>query len=325
MRICITGVAGFIGSNLAMALVERGYEVTGIDNLSQGFLRNIEPLNGNSSFRFVKGDVRDATQVLSAAKGADIIVHLAAYKIPRYDNALDTLLINAHGAENVLKAGVKNQCRVLFASTSDVYGKNPHLPFSEETDLYLGATNIKRWAYACSKLFDEHLAFAYAQEFGLCVVGIRFFGAYGPRQNLTWWGGPQSVFINAALKNEPMEIHGDGKQTRSFTYIDDTVDGVIKIIEKREADGQIFNLGDTEPVSIIDLASMVWKLVRDDEPKLKYISYQTFGKYDDVRNRVPDITKAREILGFEPKVGLMEGLTKTVVWQRSVLEALKNE
>lgn len=325
MRICITGAAGFIGSNLAMALVQRGYEVTGIDNLSQGSLRNIQSIKTNSSFQFIKGDVCNPEQVLSTARGADVIVHLAAYKIPRYGNTLDTLLTNAHGAENVFKAGVKNRCKVIFASTSDVYGKNPHLPFSEESDLYLGETNVRRWAYACSKLFDEHLAFAYAQELGLRVVGVRLFGSYGPHQSLTWWGGPQSVFINAALKNEPMEIHGDGRQTRSFTYIDDTVDGVIRIIEKKEADGHIFNIGDTKEISVSDLAAMVWKLVRDDEPKLKYISYQTFGKYDDVRNRVPDITKAREILGFVPKIGLLEGLTKTIAWQRSILEETKND
>jgi UDP-glucose 4-epimerase len=325
MRISITGVAGFIGSNLAISLLQRGHEVTGLDNLSQGYMRNIEPIRDKASFRFVKGDVRDAEQVLSASKGADVIVHLAAYKIPRYGNALDTLLINAHGAESVFQAGLKNQSRVIFASTSDVYGKNPHLPFSEQSDLYLGATNVKRWAYACSKLFDEHLAFAYSQEFGLRVIGLRFFGGYGPRQNLTWWGGPQSVFIGAALRNEPMEIHGDGKQTRSFTYIDDTVDSIIKVIENKHADGHIFNIGDTKEISIVDLARMIWNLVREDEPKFKYISYQTFGKYEDVRNRVPDITKAKAILGFEPRVDLLEGLTKTIAWQRSVLEGSKND
>lgn len=308
-----------------MTLVQKGNEVVGIDNLSQGSLRNIKPIERNASFQFIKGDVCDAEQMFSAAKGADAIVHLAAYKIPRYGNTLETLLTNAHGAENVFKASVKNQCRVIFASTSDVYGKNPNLPFSEESDLYLGETNVRRWAYACSKLFDEHLAFAYTQEFGLRVVGVRFFSSYGPHQNLTWWGGPQSVFINAVLKNEPMEIHGDGKQTRSFTYIDDTIDGVIRIIEKKEADGHIFNIGDTKEIGIVDLARMVWKLVRDDEPKLNYISYQTFGKYDDVRNRVPDITKAREMLGFVPRVGLEEGLAKTIAWQRSILEEAKDD
>jgi UDP-glucose 4-epimerase len=325
MRISITGVAGFIGSNLAISLLQRGHEVTGLDNLSQGYMRNIEPIRDKASFRFVKGDVRDAEQVFSASKGADVIVHLAAYKIPRYGNALDTLLINAHGAESVFQAGLKNQSRVIFASTSDVYGKNPHLPFSEQSDLHLGATNVRRWAYACSKLFDEHLAFAYAQEFGLRVVGVRLFGGYGPRQHLSWWGGPQSVFINAALKNEPMEIHGDGKQTRSFTYIDDTVDGIIKIIENKDADGHIFNIGDTKVISIVDLARMIWSLIREDKPKIKYISYQTFGKYEDVRNRVPDITKAKAILEFEPRVDLLEGLTKTIAWQRSVLEESKND
>jgi UDP-glucose 4-epimerase len=201
-----------------------------------------------------------------------------------------------------------------------VYGKNPHLPFSEHSDLYLGATNIRRWAYAGSKLLDEYIAFTYAQEFDLPVVGLRFFGSYGPRQNLTWWGGPQSVFINAALKDEFMEIHGDGKQTRSFTYIEDTIDGIVRVIESEKANGHVFNIGNTKEISIHDLATLVWKLVRGDEAKLRFISYQTFGKYDDVRNRVPDISKAREILGFVPKFDLQEGLTRTIAWQKAVKE-----
>jgi len=318
--VLITGVAGFIGSNLAELLLTRGYSVLGVDNLSQGHTRNIAPFLLNPKFKFVQADVRDERALLELADGSDVIVHLAAFKIPRYGGSIDTLLINAHGTENVLKAAVQNKCRVLFASTSDVYGKNPDLPFSELSDHYLGATNVKRWAYASSKLFDEHLAFAYVQEFKLDVVGIRFFGGYGPRQHLTWWGGPQSVFIDAALRNQPLEIHGDGKQTRSFTYIDDTVDGIIRIIERPEANGHIFNLGSTSEISIHDLAVMIWKMIRQDEPKLKFVSYRTFGKYDDVRRRIPDLSKAKELLAYVPKVELAEGLRKTITWQRSVTE-----
>jgi UDP-glucose 4-epimerase len=316
--ILITGVAGFIGSNLAEALLQRGYSVVGMDNLSQGQMPNIADFQSHSDFKFVEADVRDEATVLNLCDGIGTIVHLAAFKIPRYGGAIDTLLINAHGTENVLKAAVQKKCRVIFASTSDVYGKNPNLPFSEESDLYLGATNVKRWAYAGSKILDEHLAFAYAQEYGLSVVGVRFFGGYGPRQHLTWWGGPQSVFIDAALNDKEMEVHGDGKQTRSFTYIDDTVDGLLRIIETKEADGHVLNIGNTREITIYDLAVLIWELVRTDEPKIRFISYQTFGKYDDVRRRIPDLSKARQILGYVPKVDLEVGLRKTIEWQKSV-------
>jgi UDP-glucose 4-epimerase len=320
MKIFITGVAGFIGSNLAEKLLVKNYSIVGLDNFSQGERRNVKPFLTNPAFTLVEGDVRDEDMIAKTAGDADVLVHLAAFKIPRYGNAMDTLLINSRGTESVLKAAIKNKRKVVFASTSDVYGKNPNLPFSEHSDLYLGATNIRRWAYAGSKLLDEYIAFTYAQEFDLPVVGLRFFGSYGPGQNLTWWGGPQSVFIGAALKNEYMEIHGDGKQTRSFTYIDDTIDGIVRVIESEKANGHVFNIGNTKEISIHDLATLVWKLVRDDEAKLRFISYQTFGKYDDVRNRVPDISKAREILGFVPKFDLQEGLTRTIAWQKGVKE-----
>jgi len=317
-KILVTGAAGFIGSNLCSALLEKGHAVCAVDNLSQSTTRNIETHFATPGFEFVQEDVCDEAAMLRLAKGTAVIVHLAAFKIPRYGNAFDTLTINVHGTESVLKAAKERQARVVFASTSDVYGKNPHLPFSETHDLYLGETNVKRWAYAVSKIMDEHYAFAYQQEYGIPVTALRFFGGYGPGQNTTWWGGPQSVFIDAALKDLPMEIHGDGQQTRSFTYIADHVDGIMRAMFSPKAVGEIFNLGNVHEVSILELALLIWRLAGKGEPKLKLISYQTFGKYEDVRNRVPEISKARNLLGFEPKVGLEEGLRKTIEWQRSV-------
>ncbi|MCI0720846.1 MAG: GDP-mannose 4,6-dehydratase [Acidobacteria bacterium] len=317
-KILVTGAAGFIGSNLCGALLAKGHAVCAVDNLSQSTTRNIEKHFGCSGFEFVQEDVRNEPAILRLAEGATVLVHLAAYKIPRYGNALDTLTINVHGTESVLKAAREHKSRVVFASTSDVYGKNPHLPFAETHDLYLGETNVKRWAYAVSKIMDEHYAFAYQQEYGVSVTALRFFGGYGPGQNTTWWGGPQSVFIDAALKDQPMEIHGDGLQTRSFTYISDHVDGILRTMFSPKAVGEIFNLGNVHEISILDLALLVWRLGGRGEPKVKLISYQAFGKYEDVRNRVPEISKARELLGFEPKVGLEEGLRKTIEWQRSV-------
>lgn len=315
----VTGAAGFLGSNLCRVLLERGHAVQAVDNLSQSTMLNVEPFLGHPRFRFAREDVRDEAAMHRLAEGAVVLVHLAAFKIPRYGNALDTLLVNTHGTESLLKAAAAVKARLVFASTSDVYGKNPRLPFAESDDLHLGETTVKRWAYATSKIMDEHLCFAYQQERGVRVTIVRLFGSYGPGQNRTWWGGPQSVFIDSALRGQPMDVHGDGQQTRSFTYVDDAVDGIVRAMLSERAVGEIFNIGNTKPVTIQSLAEMVWRLAGTGEPKIRRVSYQAFGRYEDVRARVPDIGKARELLGFEPRVGLEDGLTRTIAWQRSVM------
>ena len=159
--------------------------------------------------------------------------------------------------------------------------------------------------------------FAYNERHGIPVVPLRFFGGYGPNQNLTWWGGPQSVFINKALDDEEIEVHGDGQQTRSFTYVDDHITGITKTIMLDAANNLVFNLGNTREISIFELAKLIWKLVRgeDSTPKIKLIPYSTFGKYEDVMRRIPDITRAKTILGFVPQVDLDDGLKRTIIWQ----------
>jgi len=317
VKVGITGVAGFIGSNLADALLERGHTVIGLDNLSMGSLRNIEQNLGSPNFRFHQMDVRDLAKMREAFRDAERIVHLAAFKIPRYGKAIETLEINAEGGKNVLELGREGNRRVILASTSDIYGKNPSIPFQETSDSVLGPTIIPRWSYAVSKLFEEHLALAYHSSYGVPVTILRFFGTYGPRQHLSWWGGPQSVFIKAILTNEPIEIHGDGTQTRSFTYISDLVDGIVRATE---CDGEpaVFNLGNTVEISVLDLANLIHRLCGAAAPiQLKMVPYASLGgHYEDVMRRIPDISRARSILGFEPKVGLQEGLTKTIQWQK---------
>ena len=316
MKIMITGVAGFIGSNVAAALLEKGYDVVGVDNMSQGDKLNMTGFVDHPNFEMHYVDIRDEAALKAAAHGCRKIVHLAAYKIPRYTDALDTLLINSAGSENVLKAAIDQHSKVVAASTSDVYGKNPNVPFTEDSDLVMGNPDVRRWAYAISKMFEEQMLFAYQQRYGIPFVALRFFGGYGPHQNLTWWGGPQSVFINKALDNETIEVHGDGQQTRSFTYISDHVNGIVRTVEMDAANNMVFNLGNTREISILDLARMIWALVRGDEPaKIKLIPYQSFGKYEDVMRRIPDITRARTLLGFEPQVDLEEGLRRTIEWQ----------
>ncbi len=317
MKILVTGVAGFIGSNLAQALLERNYVVVGVDNMSQGEKLNLAPLSSHSSFEMHYIDVLDEAAMLKAADGCKTIVHLAAFKIPRYSDALDTLIINSQGSESVVKAALESGAKIVAASTSDVYGKNPDVPFKETSNLVIGNPDVKRWAYAISKMFEEQLLFAYHERYGLDVVLMRFFGGYGPNQNLTWWGGPQSVFINQALDNEEIEVHGDGQQTRSFTYISDHVDGILRLIENPAANNLVFNLGNTQEITIEGLARLIWQLVRgkDEEAKLKFIPYSAFGKYEDVLRRIPDISRAREILDFEPKVDLESGLREAIKWQ----------
>jgi UDP-glucose 4-epimerase len=324
-KILVTGVAGFIGSNIASRLVEMGYEVFGVDNLSNGFERNIETLRGNKNFTFLKADIRDAEILSGNFSKLDYILHLAAYKIPRYSDSLDTLMINTHGTENILELARKIEAKVVFSSTSDIYGKNPSLPFKEDSNIVLGQTNVRRWAYAVSKIFDEHLCFAYHERYNLPVSIVRYFGGYGPHQNLTWWGGPQSVFIDCALSNNEMPIHGDGLQTRTFTYVDDMVSGTIKIMESERSAGEVFNIGAKREIAIIDLARMIWKMIRPkEEPKIKKIPYKDIsGKYEDVMRRVPDVSKAEEMLGFNAEIQLEEGLPKTIQWQRDILKRAK--
>ncbi len=324
MKLLITGAAGFIGSNLTKGLLERGHSVVGLDNLSQGFLLNIEEFKAHPKFQFVEGDVRDSRLLNRITKGCDLVIHLAAFKIPRYSDALDTLLINSMGTKMVLDAAVKNKVgKAMIASTSDVYGKNPSVPFSEDSDLVIGRPEIKRWSYAISKMFEEQLVFGYHERHGIDAVALRFFGGYGPNQHLTWWGGPQSVFISAALDDEPLSLHGDGMQTRSFTYVSDHVEGIIACAEKKEANNQVFNIGNTHEITIKDLGIKIWNMIRpNSEPKLAYIPYETFGKYEDVQRRVPDISKARSLLGFEPQVDLDAGLKTTIPWQVKRRQAL---
>jgi UDP-glucose 4-epimerase len=320
--IVITGAAGFLGSHLSDVFLSRGYRVVGIDNLSHGSLANLVEARKSPDFEFHELDVCELDRFAKAAKGADYIAHLAAFKIPRYGKAIDTLLINSQGSHNALQIAVAEKAKFVLASTSDVYGKNPDIPFSEESSSIIGPSTVARWSYAVSKLYDEHLALSFADAYGMPVNIVRIFGSYGPRQNVTWWGGPQSVFIGAILKGEEIPIHGDGKQTRSFTYVSDTVGGIAAMIEKG-ASGEIFNIGSTEEVSIAELAKVIHRLSGTKSPlRLKFIPYDEIGgrRYEDVRRRVPDVSKAGRLLGFSAKVGLEEGLKRTIEWQRALSE-----
>ena len=320
-KILVTGVAGFLGSHLLDKLLASHHTVIGIDNLSMGRLENISHNFVNKNFQFLQKDVTEQETFENLDSDIDCIVHLAAFKIPRYGKAIDTLKINYQGTENVLELARRLNCKCVLASTSDVYGRNPQLPFSEDSDSVIGSSKVTRWSYAVSKLFDEHLAFAYQESYGFPVVLLRFFGSYGSRHHLSWWGGPQSVFIEAVLNEQEVTIHGDGLQTRSFTYVSDTVAGIYAATVKTEANGEIFNIGSNHEVTILDLARTIKRLSKTPgELKLKFIPYESFTgkKYEDVRRRVPDSSRCEQILRVKAEVSLEEGLTHTIAWQRSL-------
>lgn len=318
----VTGVAGFIGSNLAGRLLDDGWTVHGVDNLSHGFLRNIARFRRNPRFRFLEGDCRDERIVKPLVRRADTIVHLAAYKIPRYGGRREMLEVNLDSMRVLARLSADSGSgHIVLASTSDIYGKNPRIPFHEGSDSLLGPSRVARWAYAVSKICDEHLAWGYLEEGRLRPVVLRFFGCYGPWENRTWWGGPQAVFIERALRRQALEIHGDGRQTRTFCYVDDLTDGIARSMVREEAVGRAWNLGGTEEIAIRDLASLVWRLAAPKaKAKVRFIPYARFaGNYEDVRRRVPELGAARRELGYRARVTLADGLERTIAWHRRFL------
>lgn len=321
-NILVTGIAGFMGSNLLRKLIDEGHKVTGIDNLSMGSFDNIAEYADHERFRFVQADVIEPETFSSLNEQYDVIIHLAAFKIPRYGKTIETLKINYMGSENVLEFAREQKCKCVLASTSDVYGRNPDLPFNEETsNCVIGSSKSPRWAYAVSKLFDEHLALAYSDAYDFPVVLMRFFGSYGPYQHLSWWGGPPPVFIEAVLKDEIIPIHGDGQQTRSFTYVSDTVAGIYECAMQEAANGEIVNIGSNEEVTILELAQTIKRMSgTPGEAKIEFVPYESFSgkKYEDVMRRVPDITFSEKLLGIKAVVSLEEGIAKTIEWQRKV-------
>ncbi|MBK7872933.1 MAG: GDP-mannose 4,6-dehydratase [Saprospiraceae bacterium] len=325
-KILITGVAGFLGSNLLRKMLHEGHAVVGIDNLSMGKLDNILPYMNDSNFTFLQKDIVETSTFQELDADFDAIVHLAAFKIPRYGKTLDTLQINGKGAENVLNFAREFSIKCVLASTSDVYGMSTDLPFKEDGNCLIGDSKAPRWAYAVSKLYDEHLALAYMEAYNFPVVLLRFFGSYGPNQHLSWWGGPQSVFIEKIFKDEVIPIHGDGQQTRTFTYVEDTITGIYLATMKDEANGEVFNIGagGEQEITILDLAKLLKRLSgTPGELKYELIPYDQISKgrkYQDVMRRVPDTTKSEKILGFKAKVGVEEGMLKAIEWQRQFIE-----
>lgn len=314
-KILITGVAGMIGSHCLDELLKKGYDIIGIDNLSFGSQLNIQHNIGHPNFKFYKVDVTDFESLKILGKDIDVILHLAAFKkIGEKDVSMPTFDINGNGTENIFKVAKIWGSKVIFASTSDVYGMSPNLPLNEDGDLLLGPSMIKRWSYAVSKLYGEQMAFAYYHDYGVPVVVIRYFGGFSPRSSFAWSGGHVPIFINAILNNEEVIIHGDGTQTRSMGFVDDLVNGTILALESEKAIGQIINIGNDEELSVIDTAKLIHEIANTgNELKIKLIPMSdVFGKYKDILRRIPDLTKAKELLGYTPKTYLRDAIKITI-------------
>jgi UDP-glucose 4-epimerase len=291
--------------------------VIGVDDLSTGSLDNVTHLMDQPGFTLHEFDCRDAGRLGQVFGECDAIVHLAAMKIPRYGGALKTMEVNVDGSHAAFKVALATGAHIVIASTSDVYG-NAQAPFREDGDIVLGPPTSRRWSYATSKLYDEHLALRLAEEQGLKVTILRLFNAYGPFNHASWWGGPLSSFIEDLLDGKTLELHGDGQQVRSFTYVTDTVDGFIRALERPESAGEVINVGNDQPVTIDELARRVQAALGIEGALRAVIKpLDTIGgNYQDVYYRVPSTEKAKAILGFEAKVGLDEGIERTVAWIR---------
>jgi UDP-glucose 4-epimerase len=319
MRALITGGAGFIGSHLAEALLDAGHRVAVIDDLSTGRLENIEPLMDRPGFTFTIDSVRNETVLNPLVDEADVIFHLAAAVGVRLvvDRPVHTIETNVHGTESVLRRASERRKLVLVASTSEVYGKGLKLPFSEEADLVLGPPTKTRWGYATSKLLDEFLALGYGKEYQTPVIVVRLFNTVGPRQS-SRYGMVLPNFVKRALDGKPIIVHGDGTQTRSFTWVGDVVWAMMALVNEPKAIGQVFNIGNGAEISIRDLARKVKAATRSDSP-VHFAPYaEVFdASFEDMPRRVPDISKIRQLVGYEPTVHLDEIIEHVIkFWNR---------
>jgi UDP-glucose 4-epimerase len=319
MRVLITGGAGFVGSHLADALLAAGHEVTAFDNLSTGSIDNIEHLKGQSRFRYTIESVQNEPVLAEAIDRCDVVFHLAAAvgvkKI--VEEPVHTIENNVHGTEVVLRHANKKKRLVVVASTSEVYGKSVDVPFREDADLVMGPTSKHRWAYACSKAIDEFLALAYWKEKKLPVIVIRLFNTVGPRQT-GQYGMVIPTFVRQALAGQPITVFGDGTQRRSFTYVGDVVNGLIGLIGEPKAVGQVFNIGNGEEISMRALAEKI-KGMTQSTSEIVTIPYDQAYEagFEDMPRRVPDISKIRGLIGYEPSVQLDEILSRVIDYVRT--------
>jgi UDP-glucose 4-epimerase len=314
MRVLITGGAGFVGSHLSEALLSAGHHVHVVDDLSTGAIDNIAHLKPQRNFGYTIDTVFNESLTAELVDSADVVFHLAAAVGVKLivERPVHTIECNVHGTEVVLRHASKKRKLVLVASTSEVYGKSADVPFREDADLVLGATTRHRWAYACSKMLDEFHALAYWKERKLPVVVFRLFNTVGPRQT-GQYGMVLPNFVRQALAEEPITVFGDGTQSRSFTYVGDVVRALMALMVEPKAVGQVFNIGNVEEVSIRALAERV-KAATGSNSSIVTIPYEQAydSGFEDMPRRVPDLRKIRDLVGYEPRVGLDEIIRRVV-------------
>ena len=302
MKILITGGAGFVGSHLADRLIKDGNEITVIDDLSTGRYSNVEHLEGNENFRLIIDTVLNQPLMEELIRETDRVYHMASAVGVRLimEQPVKTIETIFHGTDVILKFCSRYRKRVLIPSTSEVYGKGASIPFSEDDDLLTGATDKHRWAYACAKTLDEFLALAHWKETRLPVVVVRLFNTVGPRQT-GQYGMVVPRFVHAAMKNEPITVHGDGTQQRCFGHVHDVVEGLVKVLETQECFGQVINLGNDDEVSILGLADRAITATGSSS-EIKFIPYEeAYGDgFEDMRRRVPNLAKAKGLVGYQP-------------------------
>jgi UDP-glucose 4-epimerase len=317
----ITGGAGFIGSYLSKKLLDQGHQVTAIDDLSTGSLENISPIQHHQDYKFVRETIMN-TQVLDRLTSqVDILIHLAATVGVRLivEDPVRTIETNIMGSEIVLKTANRYGCKVLIASSSEVYGKGVKVPFCEDDDRLMGSTHQSRWAYATSKAVDEFLGLAYHRQFGLPVVIMRFFNTIGPRQTGRY-GMVVPRLVHQALTAEPLQVYGDGQQSRCFTDVLDVVDAVYKLSQYPQAVGEIFNIGNTEEITIYSLAERILALTSSSSP-IQLIPYEiayTTG-FEDMRRRVPSLEKIQSAVDYHPGYTLNDTLTRIIRYEKERL------
>ena len=302
MKILITGGAGFVGSHLADKLHGEGHEITVIDNLSTGRYSNIEHLEGKEGFRLIIDTVLNAKLMEELIRESDRVFHMASAVGVKLimEHPVQTIETIFRGTDIVLGFCARYRKRVLIPSTSEVYGKSTQVPFAEDNDIIKGSTSKHRWAYACAKELDEFLALAHWKESRLPVAVVRLFNTVGPRQT-GQYGMVVPNFIKAAVRNEPLIVHGDGEQSRCFGHVLDVVEALTKVIETPECFGQVVNIGNAEEVTIKQLAEKAIAMTGSTS-EIRYIPYEeAYGEgFEDMRRRVPSLEKAKRLIGYEP-------------------------
>ena len=318
-RCLVTGGAGFIGSHLSERLLELGHEVTVLDDFSTGVRKNLDGVASHPQLHFRSGSITDPVLLARLLPGTEVIYHLAAAVGVKLvaDDPVRTIETNIYPTHALLQLAAQAGPRVFLASTSEVFGKNPKESWTEDDDLFLGPTSRPRWAYGCSKAIDEFLALAYHHKFDLKVVVGRFFNVVGPRQ-VGYYGMVIPRFVDQALDGKPVVVYDDGEQVRCFAHVQEVVDCIIRLMDTPEAVGRVFNIGSDQPVAIRELAEAVTKRI-DPQVPIEYLPYsEAYGEdFEDVRRRVPDLTRLVKTIGLKPSMPLDEILDDIIRWKRA--------